>query len=503
MLAFKAASQALARTCRATSFWNSSRAAPQTLSSSSVVGLASFSRTGTNARKHGLMATERASVSFPRNSAGLPCTFGYRSVTNYYSTTAKIPSHEQQYQEQKRRNEDAGVLTELVRDFLEPSAFYKAVKEIGIDFYTGVPDSLLKDFCAFVTDHVPSSHHIIAPNEGAAVAVAAGYHLASSKAPLVYMQNSGLGNAVNPLVSLCAPEVYSIPMLLLIGWRGEPGKRDEPQHLVQGQVTPGLLAALGIPFQPLPDYFEGAQQALYTAKKHMERTLTPYALLVKRQTFAPYKMQKLTVLDEVEHSRMQREDAIETVINTVSDRDIIVGTTGMLSRELFELRKMREEGHERDFLTVGCMGHATSIALGIAIRKPTRRIFALDGDGALIMHMGSMATIAQTSPPNLTHIVLNNGAHDSVGGQPSAASKDTFSIPELAIAAGYRSAQVATNAEEIMQAIKNVQLPGEKGPNMIEIKIRRGSRKNLGRPTRTPVQNKMDFMHFVAINGSG
>ncbi|ODM99585.1 Phosphonopyruvate decarboxylase [Orchesella cincta] len=475
MLSFNAASRALARVCSATSFRNSSGGAPQALSSSSVVGLASFSRTGTNARKHGLMSEERASVSFPRNSAQRPNAAWNHGVTNYYSTTAKIPSHEQQYEEQRKRNEDAGVMTELVRDFLEPSAFYKAVKEIGIDFYTGVPDSLLKDFCAFVTDHVPSSHHIIAPNEGAAVAVAAGYHLASSK--------STASLYAELWVSLCAPEVYSIPMLLLIGWRGEP-------------------AALGIPFQPLPDYFEGAQQALYTAKKHLERTLTPYALLVKRQTFAPYKMQKPTILDETEHSRMPREDAIETVISTVSDKDIIVGTTGMLSRELFELRKMREEGHERDFLTVGCMGHATSIALGIAVRKPTRRIFALDGDGALIMHMGSMATIAQTSPPNLTHIVLNNGAHDSVGGQPSAASKDTFSIPDMAIAAGYRTAQVATNKEEIIQAIRNVQLPGERGPNMIEIKIRRGSRKDLGRPTRTPVQNKMDFMHFLAINTS-
>jgi len=294
--------------------------------------------------------------------------------------------------------------------------------------------------------------------------------------------------------------VYSIPMLVLIGWRGEPGKRDEPQHRVQGQVTPGLLAALGIPFQSLPDYIEGAEQVLYTAKKHLEKTGTPYALLVKRQTFTPYKMQRRGHLDEIEVGRMSRETAIEAVLAACQDRDVVVGTTGMLSRELFELRKAREEGHERDFLTVGCMGHASSIALGIALQKKKRRVVCMDGDGSLIMHMGAIATIAQFSPPNLTHIVLNNGAHDSVGGQPTAASNESFSIPGIALASGYKRAWVCSTVEEVGVAIREISEGGLTGPNLVEVKTSRGSRKNLGRPTRTPVQNKLDFMHFLAIN---
>ncbi|OXA58620.1 Phosphonopyruvate decarboxylase [Folsomia candida] len=399
-------------------------------------------------------------------------------------SSTNIPSPEEQYEEQRKRNTEYGVLTELVRDFLTPSAFYNAIREIGIDHFTGVPDSLLK---------------------GAALSIATGYHLATGKASLVYMQNSGLGNAINPLVSLCARDVYSIPILMLIGWRGEPGKRDEPQHRVQGQVTPGILAALSIPFQPLPDYIEGAQQALYTAKKHMERTQTPYALLVKRQTFTPYKMQRKTILDETDRCRMGREDAVQAFLEAIHDRDIVISSTGMASRELFELRKLREEGHEKDFLNVGSMGHASSIALGIALQKINRRVFILDGDGALIMHCGSLATIAQMAPPNLHHIVLNNGAHDSVGGQPTAASNENFSIPGIAKAVGYKQVaflqtQVATTKEEIIRAISSIPLSNDQGPTLIEVKVARGSRKDLGRPTRTPVQNKIDFMHFLAIN---
>ncbi|CAE1283431.1 E4.1.1.82 [Acanthosepion pharaonis] len=233
--------------------------------------------------------------------------------------------------EQHVRNQEAGMLTELVRDFLNPAEFYKIMQKIGIDFFCGVPDSLLKDFCAYITDNTPRQKHVITANEGSAVSMAAGYYLATGKFGMVYLQNSGLGNIVNPLMSLASPSVYSIPMLLLVGWRGEPGKRDEPQHKVQGQATPGLLAAMGIPFQPLPDYHEGAEQALKTACHYMKSSKGPYCLLVKRQTFLPYRLKK-------------KEPEVE--------KDI---------------------GHEKDFLTVGSMGHASAIALGIAMQRPNKQ----------------------------------------------------------------------------------------------------------------------------------
>lgn len=380
--------------------------------------------------------------------------------------------------------------TELVRDFLDPADFYRQVNKVGIDFFCGVPDSLLKDFCAYVTANTPADRHIITANEGNAVALAAGHHLATGKSGLVYLQNSGLGNIVNPLMSLAVPEVYSIPMLLLIGWRGEPGKKDEPQHLVQGQATPGLLASLNIPFQVLPDFQEGAAKVLETARLYMEQNQGPYAILVRRQTFLPYKLKP-----EKKTFEMNREGALKVIVDNLDERDIVVGTTGMLSRELFEYRVEKKHGHEKDFLTVGSMGHASSIALGIAMSKPSRQVVCLDGDGALLMHMGTMATIGQSSPKNLKHIVINNGAHDSVGGQPSGTLRHDFSITDIAKASGYNFVDSASTKVEVAEKLK--QMHNVQGPALLEIRVNTGGRKDLGRPTRSPLQNKMDFMDFV------
>ncbi|CAB3376848.1 Hypothetical predicted protein [Cloeon dipterum] len=285
-----------------------------------------------------------------------------------------------------------------------------------------------------------------------------------------------------------------MPLLLLVGWRGEPGKRDEPQHLLQGQVTPGLLAALGIPFQSLPDYFEGARDALYTAKKHMQHNNSAYCLLVKRQTFLPHVLPPPPA-----KCPLKREDAVKLVVANLKDRDVVISTTGMLSRELFEYRKSVSQGHERDFLTVGSMGHASSIALGIAIQRPKRQIFCIDGDGSVIMHMGALAVIGQTEPQNFKHIIINNGTHDSVGGQPSAAlDENKFQLVKIALACGYKEARAATTLEEIKAGVE--WMHSTKGPIALEIKVSPGSRKNLGRPTRTPIQNKKDFMHFLALS---
>ncbi|XP_065051173.1 phosphonopyruvate decarboxylase-like [Rhopilema esculentum] len=419
------------------------------------------------------------------------CLCGKPSTDNVPGQTREGP---EKIQNQQKRNEEAGSYTELVRDFLDPKEFFGAVRKHGIDYFCGVPDSLLKDFCAYVSMNVPDENHIITANEGTAIAVASGYHLASGKTAMVYLQNSGLGNIVNPLMSLAVPSVYSIPMLLFVGWRGEPGKRDEPQHVVQGKATPGLLAACGIPFQVLPDYLEGAEQALYTARKHMEVSKGPYCLLVRRQTFLPYKLAK----DEPKFP-LNREEAIKNIVDCLKDRDVVVGTTGMLSRELFEYREAKGQGHEKDFLCVGSMGHASAIALGIATQRPRRQVFCLDGDGAAIMHLGNLATIGNHSPPNLKHIVINNGAHDSVGGQPTdAARMEDFRITQIALGVGYKQAFTAVTPEEILDSVAAMR--EMEGPVLLEIKVNKGNRKNLGRPTRTPIQNKADFMHFLAID---
>ncbi|CAF3142886.1 unnamed protein product [Rotaria sp. Silwood2] len=313
-------------------------------------------------------------------------------------------------------------------------------------------------------------------------------------------KNSGLGNIVNPIMSLATPGVYSLPMLLLIGWRGEPGKRDEPQHRIQGPATPGILAALGIPFQPLPDYHDGAGQALETAKRYMETAKGPYALLVKRQTFLPYSLPKRSADLEAGLS-LTREEALQCVISHFQHRDVVVGTTGMLSRELFELRMKRDDGHERDFLTVGGMGHASSIALGIAIQKPNRTIYCLDGDGAVLMHMGILANIAAAAPSNFKHIVFNNGTHDSVGGQPTVAGDHKqFSLCHIAQGCGYKHVMIATNQNEIKEAMEKMRTINNDGPVLLELRIKTGHRKNLGRPTRSTNENRKDFMHFLQLS---
>ncbi|CAF3500542.1 unnamed protein product [Rotaria sp. Silwood1] len=406
-----------------------------------------------------------------------------------------------QVKEQQKRNEEVQDMPELVRDFLDPAEFFQQVKSIcGINFFCGVPDSLLKDFCAYVTKNVPSSHHVIAVNEGSAIGLACGSYMATGHPSLVYLQNSGLGNIVNPIMSLATPGVYSLPMLLLIGWRGEPGKRDEPQHRIQGPATPGILAALGIPFQPLPDYHDGAGQALETAKRYMETAKGPYALLVKRQTFLPYALPKMRADLEVGLS-LTREEALQCVTNHFQHRDVIVGTTGMLSRELFELRMKRGDGHERDFLTVGGMGHASSIALGIAIQKPNRTIYCLDGDGAVLMHMGVLANIAAAAPSNFKHIVFNNGTHDSVGGQPTVAGDyRQFSLCRIAQGCGYKHVMIATNEKEINEAMEKIRAINNDGPVLLELRIKTGHRKNLGRPTRSTNENRKDFMHFLQLS---
>ena len=380
-------------------------------------------------------------------------------------------------------------LTETVRYFLEPAELYSCLAENGLDFYCGVPDSLLKDFCAYVTDTAPATKHIIAANEGAAVGLAAGYHLATRKFPVVYMQNSGFGNSVNPLLSLCDPKVYSIPMLLMIGWRGEPGKKDEPQHIVQGKVMSSMLSDMNIPFEVLPDYIEGARETIDTAVHYLRKRQGPYALLVKRQTFTSYKLRSL----QPNIHSMTREEACTAIIDRCGPWDILVTTTGFTSREVYEIRERRQQDHRREFLTVGSMGHASAIAMGVAVAKPSRSVFCIDGDGAALMHMGSLATVGQSGCKNLKHILVNNGSHDSVGGQPTKGFEVRFT--DIASACGYKWVRQVSTEDELRRAMD--EMHNTDGPCFLEVLVNKGARKNLGRPRTSPMQNKTDFMGFL------
>jgi len=372
---------------------------------------------------------------------------------------------------------------------IKPENFYKALEKNEIEFFAGVPDSLLKNFCAYITDNVKAKNNIIAANEGNAIALAAGYHLATGKIALVYMQNSGQGNTINPLASLTDSDVYSIPLILVIGWRGEPGKKDEPQHKKQGKITLGLLNILGIPYEILPEENELAEASVERAVKYAAKNKSAFALVVRKGTFDKYEL-KNKIKTNFE---LNREQALKLVTDSLSEDDIVVSTTGKTSRELFEYREAKNQGHNQDFLTVGSMGHSSSIALGIALQKPDRHVYCFDGDGAAIMHLGSTAIIAAQKPHNFKHIVFNNGAHDSVGGQPTVGF--SADIPGIAKAAGYRNIYSAETKEDIK--LKLEQIKSEPGPSLLEIKVNKGARENLGRPTTTPVQNKEAFMTFL------
>lgn len=371
---------------------------------------------------------------------------------------------------------------------IRPEFFIEALREKGIDCFAGVPDSLLKNICAYITDHFDAEHNIIAANEGAAVGLAAGHYLATGQPACVYMQNSGEGNIINPLASLTDQEVYNIPVLLLIGWRGRPGVHDEPQHVKQGKVTTGLLNVMGVNYEVLSKQEDKAVKQIEKAAKALANKEV-FALVIEKDTFEDYKLQNV----EMNDLTMTREEAIQTVAAALGEKDCIVSTTGMISRELFEYRAAMNQGHERDFLTVGSMGHASQIALGIAMAKTDRKVWCFDGDGAAIMHMGSMAIVANKAPKNYVHVVFNNGAHDSVGGQPTVGLK--IDLPRVARAVGYHHTYSVCTKDDLLDVLNEVKKNNDL--SLIEVKVKKGNRKDLGRPTTTPIQNKDALMAFL------
>lgn len=370
------------------------------------------------------------------------------------------------------------------------------VKIIGGEFFTGVPDSLLKPLVDYLLDNYQGNEkHIIAANEGNAVAIGAGYHLATGKVPVIYMQNSGEGNAVNPIASLLHPNVYGIPELFIIGWRGEPGVKDEPQHVFQGEITLKLLEVLEIKYYVIRDN---------TTLQELSRMMEIIQKLLQQGKSAALVVAKGALIYEKKKYAnsylMKREDILEHILAVTGDSPII-STTGKASRELFELREKNKlvddvNVHSRDFLTVGSMGHSSSIALGMALQLPEKNIWCIDGDGAILMHGGAMAVIGKAQPENLIHVVINNEAHESVGGQPTAAN--AVDLTAMATACGYKYAHCVADFASLDKILKEyVEL---KGLKFLEIKSAIGARTNLGRPSMSPSHNKKLFIDAVWNN---
>lgn len=368
---------------------------------------------------------------------------------------------------------------------LSPIVFFNFLKKKGISFYVGVPDSLLKNFCHYVSNKVSKKNHIISANEGSAIAIASGYNIATRKIPLVYLQNSGLGNTINPILSLSDKKVYSLPMLIMVGWRGQPGIKDEPQHISQGSCTISLIKSLKKKYKILNGNFKSdllkTNSALKIAKKNQE----PVFLIVKKNTF-----EKIIEPKKDQSNLISREEAIDLITSVFKKNIKIISSTGMISRELYEIRKKQNDKSFNDFLTVGSMGHASQIALGISLNSK-KKIICLDGDGAFLMHMGGVSTIGDLKIKNYLHIVLNNFSHDSVGGQPTSAK--TTSLSNIAKACGYKN--IIGPLKSKTQIIKklNYILKKKTGPSFVEILVKKGFRKNLGRPKEKPIENKNNF----------
>ncbi len=361
---------------------------------------------------------------------------------------------------------------------------------LGADFYTGVPDSQLKPLCNYLIDQYGRDpmHHIIAANEGNCTALAAGYHLATGKVPVVYMQNSGEGNVINPVASLLNDKVYGIPVIFVIGWRGEPGVKDEPQHIYQGEITLQLLKDMEV---------ESFVVDQTTTDWELQQSMDGFRANLKKGRQVAFVIKKGALVYDgktayANTNRILREEAIRRIVKAAGE-DIIISTTGKASRELFEIREENGQSHKQDFLTVGSMGHSSSIALSVALQRPERRVWCIDGDGAALMHMGAMALIGANAPCNMVHILLNNEAHETVGGMPTVA--DTLDFTKIAEACRYPYAVSVKDFDMLEQELEKVK--DRKQLSFVEIKCSLGSRANLGRPTTSPIENKEKFMAYV------
>jgi len=355
---------------------------------------------------------------------------------------------------------------------IDQELFFMELRRVGVEFFCGVPDSHLNAFCTYLTNHVSDDKHVITANEGNAISVASGYHFATGTVPLVYMQNSGMGNALNPLASLTDQYVYAVPMVLLIGWRGDPSMNDHCQHKTQGEITPKILELLNIPYRIIEDCDDAVKDTVEWAVQTAKEINSPTAMIAKKGVLAE-KEKKNPAFDN--RFTMSREDVIRIVLDHTAEDAIMVATTGRATRELYFLREERGETHDNDILNVGAMGHASSIAMGIALAKPDRQVICLDGDAAAIMHLGAMAMASHYPLPNFIHIILNNGAHESVGGQPSAGHCIDFAA--IAQGCGYRRVVTIDNEAKLIEAL--MKCLGGVGSTLINARIKQGMRPIL------------------------
>jgi len=368
--------------------------------------------------------------------------------------------------------------------------FFDILKEKDLLFFTGIPDSTIKEWIKYVIDNDGTSlNHLVACNECEAIALAAGYHLATKKIGVVYMQNSGLGKAINPLASLCDRDVYSIPVLLMIGWRGEPGKQDAPQHKKMGKITASLLDTLNIPYSILEPNISKVKAELNKAEEYLKNNDAPYALILRRGLFEEYKLK----LEQPSNSILTREEVINRIMDKLNEDTIVVSTTGYTSREVFEYREARKADHHKSFYNIGAMGCASSIGLSIALQHPSKRVVIFDGDGATMMQMGAFTTIGKYQPANLLHIIFDNQAHESTGGQPT--NSGLIDLCAIALASNYNSAFKFNNLKQLDEVLPNI-LKME-GPTMVLIKIKQNSKKDLKRPDKEPKEYKEDLIRFL------
>lgn len=372
---------------------------------------------------------------------------------------------------------------------MKASRLLAQLENMGIDTIAGVPDSTLKQFCDGVQTYQGKMSHYVTVNEGAAVGVAIGSYLATGRPACVYMQNSGIGNAVNPLASLANKDVYGVPVLFIVGWRGEPGVKDEPQHVFQGKITCQLFETLAVDYSVIDS--DTTDEQMDAVLQKAEETLSrgkQFAIIVKKGTF-----EKEEPFQWSNGNPMVREEVLGRILRVLSRDVVIVSTTGKISRELYEQSDAIYGGHENIFMTVGGMGHASMIALGIAEKRPDKKIVCIDGDGAALMHMGALPFIAARGPKNFYHIVINNMAHESVGAMPTGCQQASFA--EIAASAGYRKADMLKTPEAVEQIGSLIK--AEEGPVLFEIPVSLGARSDLGRPKESARENKESFMKFL------
>jgi len=374
---------------------------------------------------------------------------------------------------------------------MNPQLLFYALQAAGINFFCGVPDSILSSFCDYLVDKLDDEHHIIAANEGGAIALGIGHYLATGQIAGIYMQNSGLGNAINPLLSLASNYVYSVPLLLIIGWRGELEGQDEPQHTHQGKVMLDMLKVMNIHYFILGDKEFNNKELINESVQLARNQKSPVALILRKNILNKTESEGKRFLPNANLS-LTREDALSCIINSISNNDVIIASTGMISREVFEI--IKESGHiqhKNSFLTIGGMGHTSQIALAISLARQDKNVYCLDGDGSMIMHMGSLSIAAQVSKNNFKYLLINNGMHQSVGGQPTVGFK--INMCQIARSFGFDFTKTAVTKKQIKDTMNKM----KKHKFFLEIQVNSDYRKNLSRPSILPYDSKKDFMEFL------